>query len=384
MEGVKRRPATMVQVAKDAGVSVPTVSRVINGSAPVAVETRRAVLSSIARLDYHPNPMARGLSRGHTDTVLVILPHIAEPSVALRLSGLIGVLRESPYELHLVDLERPVDERLRPLGEIVLQNRPAGVIIISLPPDEVDHAGFRSTGAPVVLVDCPSSELPGDAIDDVAGGELATRHLIELGHEKIAFIGDLEETTVGVPASADRRRGFEQALAAAGLELTHEHLRFSQLGVEPARKVTEELLDLDEPPTAIFAASDVQALGAVSAARARGVGVPKDLSIVGFDDIQTAELVELTTVRQPLEASGRRAGIRLLEMLGHAPLPEMPPFPPLEIMVRNTTAPPPTRSMTFASTEAEDKVNEVRNRQGSASRQVSSLYQGGNRKDAKV
>jgi len=101
----------MAQVAEDAGVSIPTVSRVINASAPVAVQTRQTVLSSIERLGYHPNPMARGLSRGHSDTVLTILPHISEPSVAMRLSGLIGVLRNSPYEIHLVDVELPREAR---------------------------------------------------------------------------------------------------------------------------------------------------------------------------------------------------------------------------------------------------------------------------------
>jgi DNA-binding LacI/PurR family transcriptional regulator len=210
------RPATMAEVALDAGVSIPTVSRVINASGPVADSTREAVLGSIARLGYHPNPLARGLSRGRSDTVLVILPHITEPSVTARLSGLIGVLNDTRYELHIVDVEQPIQKRLRALGDVVAQNRPAGVIIISLRPNEEDLRRFRASRIPVVLIDVPSSELPSDTVDDVAGGELATRHLIDLGHTEIGFVGDDEDTAIGAPASADRRNGYQQAFKTPG------------------------------------------------------------------------------------------------------------------------------------------------------------------------
>lgn len=369
MEVSAARPVTMAQVAADAGVSIPTVSRTLNESAPVANKTREAVLRSVERLGYHPNAMARGLSRGHSDTILVIVPHITEPSVAVRLSGLIGVLRDSPYELHLVDLERPAEERVRPIGAIVLQNRPAGVVIISLPPDADDCQCFRDVGVPVVVIDASSPELPSDGIDDVAGGELAARHLIRLGHTRVAFVGDQEETAIGIPASADRRRGYERAMREAGLPLRSRYVGTAPHGTDTARAVSEGMLELAEPPTAIFAASDVQAFGVLAAARDRGFRVPEDLSVIGFDDIDAASLTGLTTVRQPLAVSGRRAGMQLLKLLGHPTVGVLPEFPPLEVVVRNTTAALPSTAqepLSAVSPEVADTETKVSSLLGSA------------------
>jgi DNA-binding LacI/PurR family transcriptional regulator len=373
VEDASWRPATMAQVAADAGVSIPTVSRVINASAPVAIQTRQTVLNSIERLRYHPNPMARGLSRGHSDIVLVVLPHVTEPSIAMRLSGLINVLRSSPYEIHLVDVEQPPDKRIRSIGEIVLQNRPAGVIIISMPPDESDFQAFSAAGVPTVLVDTPPSGVPSDTVDDIAGGELATQHLIALGHTKIAFLGDQEETAIGVPASANRRRGYERALAKAGLELRSEYVRTGPHGLETATALAAELMGLADPPTAIFAFSDVQALGVMAAARSLDVRIPDRLSVIGFDDIDAAALTGLTTVRQPLEISGRRAALRLLKMLGHSTQEAMPGFPALEVVVRNTTGPAISTSqepLSVVSSETVDMATKVAKVLTPAARQV--------------
>jgi LacI family transcriptional regulator len=334
------RPVTIAQVARDAGVSIPTVSRVVNGSAPVAEETRRRVVDSIERLGYHPNPMARGLSRGLSDVVLVILPRVTQPSVTLRLSGLISVLRDTPYELHLIDLEHPESERRRSLARLVAQHHAAGAVIISLEPSADDGTALLEQSSPVVLIDVKSNAFPSDGIDDVAGGMLATRHLLGLGHRRIAFVGDAEDRFIGQPASAERRRGYEQVLFDAGIDHDHRLEALSPHGLDTARDVASALLDGPDRPTAVFAASDVQAFGVMEAARSLGLQVPGDLSVVGFDDIVAARLVGLTTVRQHLEISGVRAGLRLLELLGH-PLPfEMPPFPDLEVVVRGTTGPP--------------------------------------------
>lgn len=367
------RPVTIAEVALDAGVSIPTVSRVINDSAAVAADTRRTVIDSIERLGYHPNPMARGLSLGRSDTVLVILPHLTEPSVTMRLVGLIGVLRRTKYELHLVDLEQPPEERTHSLGDIVAMNRPAGVVIISLDPDEKDRRRFRDGGAPVVLVDVVSDDLPADSIDDVKGGAMATRHLLSLGHRRIAFVGDHEPTAIGVPASANRRRGYEAALRSAGVAIVPEYIRMAPHGQTTAEALGDELMGLDPRPTAVFAASDIQAFGIMAAARRAGLQIPGDLSVVGFDDIFVAGLVGLTTVRQPLEVFGRRAGLRLLELLGHPIEEPIPELPPLEMIVRETTAPvtpaTATRSSSAASSEEAGAVNQVSNMLGVAARQ---------------
>ncbi|MDJ0923082.1 MAG: LacI family DNA-binding transcriptional regulator [Acidimicrobiia bacterium] len=374
MKDAPERPVTMAQVADLAGVSVPTVSRVINSSAPVAEETRRAVVRAIETLGYHPNLMARGLSRGRSDTVLVILPHITEPSVAMRLSALIDVLRKSPYELHLVDLERPPEQRIRRIGEIVLRNRPAGVVIISLPLDDVDHRHIHNADVPVVLIDSTSTDFPSDSVDDIAGGELATNHLIGLGHTEIAFIGDQEETAIGVPASANRRLGYQRAMKFADLPVPSGYKGTAPHGMDTARRVARDMLRLSQPPTAIFAASDVQALGVLAAAREVGLDVPRQLSVIGFDDIQAASLTGLTTIRQPLEASGRRAGLQLLQMLGHRVREKKPEFPELEVVVRSTTGPVSSNTaqepLSAVSLEKADMVTKVSSSPGSAARQA--------------
>jgi LacI family transcriptional regulator len=360
------RPATIAEVARDAGVSIPTVSRVVNGSAPVADATRLRVMESIERLGYHPNPMARGLSRGLSDVVLVILPNISQPSVNLRLSGLISVLRDTPFELTLVDLEHPESERRRNLADIVARHHAAGTVIISLPPSDDDIARLHRQSAPVVMVDVRSGAFPSDGIDDVAGGMIATRHLLGLGHRRLAFVGDAEDRFIGTPASADRRRGYERVLFDAGIETPDGYVARAPHGMDTAEHIARPLLDRNDRPTAVFAASDVQAFGVLEAARSLGLGVPRDLSVVGFDDIVAARLVGLTTVRQHLEISGVRAGLRLLEMLGH-PLPlSMPEFPALELVARGTTGPPAGHHRNRSLVEAPNGVSTEANRVSTA------------------
>ncbi len=304
--------------------------------------------------------------------ILVIIPRLTEPSSTMRLDGLIGVLRNAPYELHVVCLERPVAERLRTIGEIVLQNRPAGVVAISVPTDDGDQRRFVEAGAQVVLIDSESSVLPSDTTDDVVGGELATLHLVALGHRRIGFIGDCEKDAIGVPASASRRLGFERTMSTAQLPVRPEYVLSAPHGAETAERLAHQLFALDEPPTAIFAASDVQASGVLSAARSAGLRVPHDLSVIGFDDVTVASMLGLTTIRQPLEISGRRAGIRLLGLLGHDRGQDMPELPPLHLVVRDTTAPlalTTPRSLIGASTDASNSVAQVSDGFDSASRQ---------------
>ena len=363
MEDPSGRPVTIAEVARDAGVSIPTVSRVLNGSAPVADRTKQRVVASIERLGFHPNPMARGLSRGLSDVVLVILPNISQPSVNLRLTGLISVLRNTSYELTLVDLEHPVSERKRDLADIVARHHAAATVIISLPPSQSATDRLLRQSSPIVMIDVTSDAFPSDGIDDVAGGMIATRHLLGLGHRRIGFVGDAEDTFIGTPASADRRRGYEQVLFDAGIPARDDDVALAPHGLDTARSVALPLLDRRDRPTAVFAASDMQAFGVFEAARSLGLRVPDDVSVVGFDDIVAARLVGLTTVRQHLEISGVRAGLRLLEMLGH-PLPiAMPEFPPLELVARGTTGPcagsNPIKSMVDASQGAPTEEKQV-------------------------
>jgi LacI family transcriptional regulator len=336
MEAVPREEsglATISEVARHAGVGIATVSRVLNGSSAVREQTRLRVLDAIAELGYAPNPAARALSTGRTLSIGVVAPFFTRPSVMERLRGISHVLAGAGYQLVLFDVERPGQDfesfRTLPGGL-------DGLLSISLCPPEPDLARFEAAGMPVVLVDHPDQRLPGVYTDDVAGGRLAAEHLLELGHRRVAFIGDFEHNYHGFTSSAMRRVGYQEALLAAGLEVDPELVRRATHGREPAAALTRELLDLADPPTAVFAASDTQAMGVLEAADEVGVDVPGDLSVVGYDDIEIARYTGLTTIAQPLEESGAIGAHLLLGAVdGEGASGRQLP---VRLVVRNTTA----------------------------------------------
>ena len=325
--------ATIAQVARHAGVGVATVSRVINGSPAVREQTRQRVLDAIAELGYAPNPAARALSTGRTLSVGVVAPFFTRPSVIGRLRGISHVLAGTGYRMVLFDVERPGQDseffRTLPGGL-------DGLLAISLCPPEADLDRFATAEMPVVLVDYPHERLPAVHVDDVAGGRLATEHLLELGHERIAFLGDFEHNYHGFTSSAMRRVGYQEALRAAGLEVDPKLVRRASHGRDAAAALTRELLDLADPPTAVFAASDTQAMGVLEAADEVDVDVPGDVSVVGYDDIEIARYAGLTTIAQPLEESGAIGAHLLLGALdGEGASGRQLP---VRLMVRNTTA----------------------------------------------
>lgn len=328
--------ATIAEVAREAHVGVATVSRVLNGSPAVRDQTRRRVLDAIARLGYAPNAAARALSTGRTGAVGVVAPFFTRPSVIERLRGVARVLAAADHRLVLFDVERPGDDAFRTL--------PAGggldgLLTVSLCPPEEELDRFAAAGLPVVLVDHRHDRLPAVFTDDVAGGRLATEHVLELEHERIAFVGDGEDTDYGFRSSAERRRGYQAALVAAGLAPDPALVRRGPHGREAAAELTASLLAAPEPPTAIVAASDTQAVGALEAAAAAGVRVPAELSVVGYDDIELARYAGLTTVAQPLEESGARGAELLLAALEGAAAPGRQLE--VELVVRGTTGPAP-------------------------------------------
>jgi DNA-binding LacI/PurR family transcriptional regulator len=297
-------------VAERAGVGVGTVSRVLNDAPGVAHDTRRRVRAVMAELGYRPSTTARNLSLGRTHTLGVVAPFFTSPSVVERLRGIDDVVGASAYDLTLFNIET-VEQRRAALKRFARGDRVDGVIVISLPPTAAEIRALRRDGIPAVLVDVAQDGVPHVAIDDVAGGALAARHLLDCGHRRVAFIGDLLDEAFGFASSARRLHGFREALGAAGIELPPAYVKRGAFGRESARRLTRRLLALRRPPTAIFAASDVQAFGVLDAAARAGLTVPDDLSVIGFDDIELAAAIGLTTVRQPLRESGR-AGARLL------------------------------------------------------------------------
>jgi DNA-binding LacI/PurR family transcriptional regulator len=333
---------TIRDVARKAGVGLGTVSRVINHSPLVSDLTRERVLTAIAELQFRPNPVARRLSLGKTLTIAVVVPFFTRPSFVERLRGVENSLVDSPYDLVLYNIETP-ERRDRCFREVTQRDRSDGVLILSLPPRADDVITLEQATIPIVLVDAnhPSlTRLNRIIVDDVAGGRQAVEHLIGLGHRRVGYICDQLDSPFNFTSSADRYAGYRQALAAAGLDERPEYFAQGEHSREAARQLAQRMLAVPEPPTAIFAASDTQALGVLEAAQQAGRQVPADLSVIGYDDIEVAEYLGLTTMRQPMFASGQQ-GVELLLRILAAPdtLPECRTLP-TELLVRRTTAPP--------------------------------------------
>jgi LacI family transcriptional regulator len=350
---------TIHDVARHAGVAVATVSRVMNNTGQVRDDTRRRVLAAVAELGYRPNRNARGLARGRLATIAALVPFVTHPSAAARVQGMVEVCRDHDLPVSLFDVELPEHqgEHLRALtGDL----RPEGLVIFALHLSAEECDWLHAAGLRPVLVDAEFAGFSSVCIDDEAGGVLATRHLLDLGHERIGFIGDLEQDRFGFTSSQRRHRGYRQTLTTAGIEPREVYERTGQHGWATARRQAHTMLDLEEPPTAIFAASDTQALGALEAARQRNLRIPDDLSVVGFDDIEVAAYAGLTTVRQPLVESGRRAA-RIVEE--ERATPGQPPqrhVLKIELVSRNTTAPPPTRRRRPVRAAATTRTGPVR------------------------
>jgi len=341
MEALPGLHATIADVATRAGVGVATVSRVLNGHSNVRETTRARVLDAIEALNYRPSPLARNLSLRRTHVIGVVVPFFTSPSAVERVRGVATALARSPYDLMLFDIESE-DRREHAFQLFDRGDRSDGLLIVSLIPPDDEVERLRAARLPVVLVDAPHPAFPAIVVDDVNGGELATTHLIELGHRRIAFVGDKSPDPFRFASSRDRTWGYERALGHAGIELRPEYVREGTQSHHVARSTAIDLLRLPERPTAVFAASDTQALGVLEAARILGIRVPEELSVVGFDDIDISAYVGLTTVRQPLFESGRRGGELLLQMLGGAAqqLGEQHTEQlPLELVIRSTTGP---------------------------------------------
>jgi DNA-binding LacI/PurR family transcriptional regulator len=265
----------------------------------------------------------------------VIAPFFTRPSVIERLRGVAPLLAAAGYQLVLFDVERP-DQRAGVFRSVI--GRVDGLLSISLAPPKADLRRLEAAGIPIVLVDQAHEALPTVTVDDVDGGRLATNHLLELGHRWIAFAGDTVDGVHGASASSRRCVGYQRALCDAGVPVRPDLVKLRPHG-RAAAEIVREVLALDEPPTAVFAASDLQALATVEALEGLGKRVPEDLSVVGFDDVELARYAGLTTVSQPLQDSGTRGAELLLSALeGEVTLQARQQLP-LELVVRGTTAP---------------------------------------------
>jgi DNA-binding LacI/PurR family transcriptional regulator len=301
---------TIRDVARHAKVGVGTVSRVLNDSPLVSDDARRRVREAIGELRYRPSSTARRLSLGRTQMIGVVAPFFTTRSVMERLRGVVERLRDrGEYDLVLFDVET-LEQRVDAFEDFAARDRVDGLLIVSLRPSDQEVARLQRQRLPVVLIDVAHPALPRVVIDDALGGRMATEYLLAKGHRRIGFVGD-SPTPFGFSSSELRRRGMRKALRGAGVKPLAGLEQRGPHGREEAIELARRLLAMDDPPTAIFAASDVQAMGVLQAAEALGVRVPEDLAVIGFDDVEESSVLGLTTVRQPLRETGAR-GVELL------------------------------------------------------------------------
>jgi LacI family transcriptional regulator len=335
-----RGRATIRDIADLAGVSIATVSRVLNDRPDVSPETRETVLQVVREHGFSTNRGARGLSSGRTGMIGLTLPLVADAYFGPILSGAAEALYERDMRIVLAATMHEHDREVS-LVERLMRGTTDGAILMLPEESEAELLALQKQGFPFVVVD--PREPPPDGIACVAamhadGAKQATEHLLELGHRRIGAIAG----SPGWYATEERLAGFRSALAGAGILLDPELVVHSDWRIPWGTAAAHQLLGLAEPPTAIFGFNDNVAIGALHAAQERGISVPDDLSIVGFDDTQQAIIVtpRLTSVSQPLAELGRMGVSLLIRLLEGQRVDALRVELATRLVVRNSTAPP--------------------------------------------
>lgn len=331
--------ATIKDVARKADVGVGTVSRVINQSDAVRPQTRKKVLQAIDDLNFSPNLSARRLSLGKTWQIAVILPYLTLPSYVERLRGVQQEIGSTDYYPILYSVGSPEqrDEYLNTLSE---KTQVDGLLIISMPLSRQQTRKITQNQIPAVLIDAADPVLSHIVVDDVAGGELATQHLIDLGHQKIAYLSDYLDTPFQ-SSGKDRYQGYRKALREAGIPFREEYLKEGPKGREHAYQTALQMLTQPDPPSAVFASCDTKAIGVLDAARHLNIPVPDQLSLIGYDNIRDSEFLRLTTISQPLLESGVQGTRLLLDLVENNQQGQLSVELPLTLIARDTTGPAP-------------------------------------------
>lgn len=332
---------TIYDVAHRARVAISTVSRVLNDSNEVSDATRQRVLEAIEELNFRPQRTARGLARGETSTLAIAMPSFTSLFYVEVLKGVKDVMREHGTDLLLCNLGSQDPDAT--LSRFLDRGAVAGLLLASLEPDEEMRRSLQKMQAPVILIGARDDAFDSIWWDDVAGSKKAVEHLISLGHRRIGLISAHEWSQSAQP----RLGGYRAALTEAGIEFdeslvvrgdTTKHAGFSE---EAGAEAMAKLLDLEERPTAVFASSDVQAFGAWAYARDQKVAVPRELSIMGYDDLKVSRYLDLSTVNQRMYDVGAMAAERLMARLGDGTEGLMDQEIELDIVVRGSTAPAP-------------------------------------------
>ncbi|MBB6734830.1 LacI family DNA-binding transcriptional regulator [Cohnella zeiphila] len=334
------RETTIYDVAKEAGVSIASVSNVINGKGKVSAKKREEIRAVMERLNYRPNVLASALMGKKTYTLGLLVPDVANPFFAEIARLVEDHAHQAGYSVIACSTDNK-DERIERYIRLLKRKRVDGLMIGTGLGGSGALSQLKEKSVPLVMIARGSDLLPASSVltDDRSGGAGAARHLLGLGHRRLAVLAENAKVT----SSKDRVRGFREALAEAGLKLAEADILVCETSVADGERAAGELLRRPDRPTALFCCNDMLAAGALRAAKRLGIRVPGGLSVVGFDNTILAEVTDpaLTTIAQPLD---RIVGKALELLIGEpeAGGPERRRFVmEPELIVRESTAPPP-------------------------------------------
>ena len=305
---------TIYDVARVAGVSTATVSRALNGTGQISAATREAIDAAVQRLGYRPNTIARSLVKRTTETIAVMVPDIADPFYPALVKAIQSVADEQRYTILLCTSEGD-PEREESYLDLLRAKQVDGALVDGLVLPRARLAHFVEEGFPMVSLDrdIDFPTIPLVQVDNRLGAQLAVEHLVRLGHRRIAHVTGRTQVRI----STERHGGYEEELRRLGVEVDPTLVVAGDFTEAGGYRATQELLERGAAFTALFAANDVSALGALRALNESGRRVPDDVSVVGFDDLWLAAYLTppLTTIRQPLTEIGRRATELLIDVL---------------------------------------------------------------------
>lgn len=329
-------------MARAAGVSSATVSRVLNGASTVDPELARRVREAAAASGYMPNPNGRALRRQRTDVWAAIVSDLQNPFFTSLVAAVEHVAVRSGHSVMLCNTDEQLDRERGYLATAIAQ-RMAGVVVSVTSEQESDLSTLLAAGVPTIAVDRRVHDFPGDTIllDNVRAGRMAAQHLLELGHRDIVCLAGPS----GVSTTEDRLRGALDALDEAGIPHDDRRMLRSDLKSDEAEVMVRELLSGDRRPDAIFATNGVVTAGAYRAMQASGLRIPDEISLVGVDDDRWTQMVRpsVTLVAQPVEEMGRRAAEQLLVRGENPDAPALHLLLTPRLIVRQSTGPRPAR-----------------------------------------
>jgi DNA-binding LacI/PurR family transcriptional regulator len=330
--------SSIEDVAKLAGVSIATVSRSLRGLPDVATATRDRVLAAARELNYVASPFAARLASGRAATVAVVVPFVHRWYFAEVLGAIQSVLYRAGFDLLLYNLGDR-EGRQRFFDMMPVRKRVDAIVLASLVLSDEEAEALLDLGVPLGMVGIDHRSAHSTRIDDEEGARSAVRHLVSLGHRRIALIGGDTDDPMRFTPPHHRRVGYLDALHAAGVDYDPSLEILGYFTVDGGEAATRRLLEVRERPTALFAESDEMAYGAIRAIRREGLRVPQDVAVIGFDDHASAALLDLSTVRQPVIEQAEELTARLLAAIDEPDTQPCVNVMPTELVVRGSTDP---------------------------------------------